>query len=119
LRDDDTLWLIPGDRRWVGVCRSIDSVVTEKDFPWLRQQDPSNPKLPELPKQFPYRQRFIGRAEAATAAGEGRGQRAQKLDENENPLRNPRPAKARRGLFAHALWHQTARRAFASVHAAG
>jgi len=80
LRDDDTLWLIPGDSP-MGLRLPLDSIpwVAEKDFPWLRPQDPSNPKLPELPKEFPYRQRFVGRAEAATLPGEGRGQRAQEL----------------------------------------
>jgi uncharacterized protein (DUF2126 family)/transglutaminase-like putative cysteine protease len=100
LRDDDTLWLIPGDSP-MGLRLPLDSIpwVSEKDFPWLRQQDPSNPKLPELPKEFPYRQRFVGRTDAATLPGEGRGQRAQKLGEKpkpleplppeENPLRRP------------------------------
>ncbi|MDR3456682.1 MAG: transglutaminase family protein [Verrucomicrobiae bacterium] len=80
LRDDDTLWLIPGDSP-MGLRLPLDSIpwVAEKDFPWLRPQDPSNPKLPELPKEFPYRQRFVGRAESATQPGEGRGQRAQEL----------------------------------------
>jgi uncharacterized protein (DUF2126 family) len=69
LRDDDTLWLIPGDSP-MGLRLPLDSVpwVAEKDFPWLRPQDPSNPKLPELPKEFPYRQRFVGRADAAAVA---------------------------------------------------
>jgi uncharacterized protein (DUF2126 family)/transglutaminase-like putative cysteine protease len=100
LRDDDTLWLIPGDSP-MGLRLPLDSIpwVAEKDFPWLRPQDPSNPKLPELPKEFPYRQRFVGRAESATLPGQGPGQRAQKLGEkvkpleplppDENPLRRP------------------------------
>jgi uncharacterized protein (DUF2126 family)/transglutaminase-like putative cysteine protease len=60
LRDDDTLWLIPGDSP-MGLRLPLDSIpwVSEKDFPWLRQLDPSQPKLPELPKEFPYRQRFL------------------------------------------------------------
>ena len=55
LRDDDTLWLIPGDSP-MGLRLPLDSIpwVAEKDFPWLRQQDPSSPKLPELPEEFPY-----------------------------------------------------------------
>jgi uncharacterized protein (DUF2126 family)/transglutaminase-like putative cysteine protease len=87
LRDDDTLWLIPGDSP-MGLRLPLDSIpwVAEKDFPWLRQQDPSQPKLPELPKEFPYRQRFVGRTEAATSPGEGHGQRAQKLGEKVKPL---------------------------------
>jgi uncharacterized protein (DUF2126 family)/transglutaminase-like putative cysteine protease len=70
LRDDDTLWLIPGDSP-MGLRLPLDSIpwVSEKDFPWLRQQDPSNPKLPELPKEFPYRQRFlVGAQQSRTGA---------------------------------------------------
>ena len=100
LRDDDTLWLIPGDSP-MGLRLPLDSIpwVAEKDFPWLRPQDPSHPRLSELPQEFPYRQRFVGRAEAPTLPGEGRGQRAQKLGApgsplaalppEENPLRRP------------------------------
>ncbi len=58
LRDDDTLWLIPGDSP-MGLRLPIDSIpwVAEKDYPWIWQQDPSQPQLPELPKEFPYRPR--------------------------------------------------------------
>jgi uncharacterized protein (DUF2126 family) len=54
----------------MGLRLPLDSIpwVSEKDFPWLRQQDPSNPKLPELPKEFPYRQRFVPGSAAASAA---------------------------------------------------
>src|ERR1700720_4618379 len=84
---DDTLWPAPGASP-MGLPLPLDSVpwVAEKDFPWLRQQDPSQVKLPELSKEFPYRQRFVGRAEAATLPGEGRGQRAQKLGGKIKPL---------------------------------
>src|SRR5208283_242143 len=62
LRDDDTLWLIPGDSP-MGLRLPVDSIpwVAEKEYPWIWQPDPSNPKLPELPKEFPYRagQRFL------------------------------------------------------------
>jgi uncharacterized protein (DUF2126 family)/transglutaminase-like putative cysteine protease len=60
LRDDDTLWLIPGDSP-MGLRLPLDSIpwVGEKEYPWIRQQDPSNPILPELPKEFPYRQRYV------------------------------------------------------------
>ena len=80
LRDDDTLWLIPGDSA-MGLRLPLDSIpwVAEKDFPWIRQQDPSTPDLPDLPKEFTYRQRFVGRAEAPTLPGRSPGQRAQKL----------------------------------------
>jgi len=63
LRDDDTLWLIPGDSP-MGLRLPIDSIpwVAEKEYPWIRQPDPSNPKLPELPKEFPCRQRFVAGA---------------------------------------------------------
>src|SRR5471032_1455128 len=114
LRDDDTLWLIPGDSP-MGLRLPLDSApwVAEKDFPWLRQQDPSNPKLPELPKEFPYRQRFVGRTDSPTLPGEGRGQRAQKLGEkpkpleplqpDENPLRRPAPGQSAPWIIRTAL----------------
>jgi uncharacterized protein (DUF2126 family)/transglutaminase-like putative cysteine protease len=114
LRDDDTLWLIPGDSP-MGLRLPLDSVpwVAEKDFPWLRPQDPSNPKLPELPKEFPYRQRFVGRADAPTLPGQGRGQRVQKLGEkpkpleplppDENPLRRPAPGQSAPWIIRTAL----------------
>ena len=91
LRDDDTLWLIPGDSA-MGLRLPLDSIpwVTEKDYPWVRQQDPSQPKLPELPREFPYRarpetsgQRFLrGRGEPVPS-GYGPGQRAQQLGKPE------------------------------------
>jgi uncharacterized protein (DUF2126 family)/transglutaminase-like putative cysteine protease len=87
LRDDDTLWLIPGDSA-MGLRLPIDSIpwVAEKDYPWIRQQDPSQPELPELPREFPYRsrpetsgQRFLpGRGEPLPP-GYGHGQRPQQL----------------------------------------
>jgi uncharacterized protein (DUF2126 family)/transglutaminase-like putative cysteine protease len=92
LRDDDTLWLMPGDSP-MGLRLQLDSIpwVSEKEFPWLIQQDPSNPKLPELPKEFPYRvrkpettgQRFVSGRGAPAPAGYGPGQRAQQLGELE------------------------------------
>ncbi len=93
LRDDDTLWLIPGDSA-MGLRLPLDSVpwVAEKDFPWLRPQDPSEPDLPPLPKEFPYRQQIVRGRTAPTAAGHGSGQRAQKLDKpepDEDPNRKP------------------------------
>ena len=58
LRDDDTLWLIPGDSP-MGLRLPMDSIpwVAEKDYPWIWQADPSQPELPELPREFPYRAR--------------------------------------------------------------
>jgi uncharacterized protein (DUF2126 family)/transglutaminase-like putative cysteine protease len=92
LRDDDTLWLIPGDSP-MGLRLPIDSIpwVAEKDYPWIWQQDPSQPKLPELPKEFPYRvrkpestgQRFLRGGGAPVPAGYGPGQRAQELGDLE------------------------------------
>jgi uncharacterized protein (DUF2126 family)/transglutaminase-like putative cysteine protease len=92
LRDDDTLWLIPGDSP-MGLRLPLDSIpwVAEKDFPWLWPQDPSNPKLPALPKEFPYQarkpettgQRFVRGRGAPVPAGYGPGQRAQQLGDLE------------------------------------
>ena len=113
LRDDDTLWLTPGDSP-MGLRLPLDSIpwVAEKDFPWLRQRDPSEPGLPELPQDFPYRQqRFVGRAEAPTLPGQGRGQRSQKLDvkpleplpSNEDPLRRPAAGQSAPWIIRTAL----------------
>jgi uncharacterized protein (DUF2126 family) len=108
LRDDDTLWLIPGDSA-MGLRLPLDSIpwVAEKDFPWIWQQDPSRQKFPDLPKEFPYRaqsgragQQFVAGGEAPTRAGYGPGQRAQRLGRREeeppkdipleeNPLQRP------------------------------
>ena len=87
LRDDETLWLIPGDSA-MGLRLPLDSIpwVAEKDYPWQRPQDPSQKDLPELPREFPYRahpetsgQRFLRTGGAPTPAGYGPGQRAQQL----------------------------------------
>ena len=94
LRDDDTLWLIPGDSA-MGLRLPLDSVpwVAEKEFPWIHQQDPSNPQLPELPKEFPYKvrnpetsgQHFLRRKGGAPLpVGYGHGQRAQEGGELED-----------------------------------
>ena len=94
LRDDDTLWLIPGDSP-MGLRLPLDSVpwVAEKDFPWNWQQDPSA-KLAELPKEFPYKarpelsgQHFVKGAGAPTPPGGGPGQRAQTLGDGEEERR--------------------------------
>jgi uncharacterized protein (DUF2126 family)/transglutaminase-like putative cysteine protease len=103
LRDDDTLWLIPGDSA-MGLRLPLDSIpwVDDKNYPWIWQQDPSSPRLPELPREFPYRahpetsgQRFLrGRGEPLPA-GFGPGQRPQKLpdlpkeaDPNRRPIQS-------------------------------
>jgi len=93
LRDDNTLWLIPGDSP-MGLRLPLDSIpwVAEKEFPWVWQPDPSQPHLPELPREFSYRprdpetagQRFLRRAGGAPLpAGQGPGQRPQQLGERE------------------------------------
>ncbi|HEX3628234.1 MAG TPA: transglutaminase family protein [Verrucomicrobiae bacterium] len=95
LRDDDTLWLIPGDSP-MGLRLPLDSIpwASEQDYPWLRQQDPSNPNLAELPREFPYQgrkpeatgQRFLrGRGEPVPS-GYGPGQRPQQPGELQEPL---------------------------------
>ena len=93
LRDDDTLWLIPGDSP-MGLRLPLDSIpwVAEKDYPWGWQQDPSQ-RLPALPKEFPYRprpeasgQQFRRGGGAPLPAGYGPGQRAQQLGEPEPRL---------------------------------
>ena len=94
LRDDDTLWLIPGDSP-MGLRLPIDSIpwVAEKDYPWVHQPDPLQ-KLPSLPKEFPYQpqpggasQRFVPGAGAPTAPGFGPGQRPQELSLDEGKWR--------------------------------
>jgi uncharacterized protein (DUF2126 family)/transglutaminase-like putative cysteine protease len=67
LRDDDTLWLLPGDSP-MGLRLPIDSIpwVSEKDYPWIWQPDPTG-KLSPLPKEFPLRQQFIAGAPVPSA----------------------------------------------------
>jgi uncharacterized protein (DUF2126 family)/transglutaminase-like putative cysteine protease len=104
LRDNDILWLMPGDSP-MGLRLPLDSIpwVAEKDYPWVFQEDPSQ-KLPPLPRAFPQAgrglspkaphgrlgetalppQRFLrGRGEPVPA-GYGPGQRAQQLGEKED-----------------------------------
>jgi len=114
LRDDDTLWLIPGDSA-MGLRLPLDSVpwVAEKDYPWLRPQDPSQPDLPELPKEFPYRQQVVARRDAPLPPGYGPGQRAQKLGKleekpepqnlEEDPNRRPAPGESAPWIIRTAL----------------
>jgi uncharacterized protein (DUF2126 family)/transglutaminase-like putative cysteine protease len=87
LRDDDTMWLTPGDSP-MGLRLPIDSIpwVALKDYPWGTPQDPSQ-KFGELPKEFPYRslpeasgQHFRRTGDSPQAAGQGRGERKQQLD---------------------------------------
>jgi uncharacterized protein (DUF2126 family)/transglutaminase-like putative cysteine protease len=87
LRDEETLWLIPGDSP-MGLRLPLDSIpwVAEKEYPWNWPQDPSS-TLPALPTEFPYRsraeasgQRFVRGMAAASQPGYGPGQRAQRLN---------------------------------------
>ncbi len=92
LRDADTLWLLPGDSP-MGLRLPLDSIpwVADKDYPHIHAQDPSNPNLPPLPKEYPYRphpeatgQRFLRRGGGVPVpAGYGPGQRAQPRGELE------------------------------------
>jgi uncharacterized protein (DUF2126 family)/transglutaminase-like putative cysteine protease len=122
LRDDDTLWLIPGDSP-MGLRLPLDSIpwVSEKDFPWLRQLDPSQPKLSELPKEFPYRQQFVqGSARVARAVEASRRDIVQQIGSrsggatppearearalpDENPLRRPAPGQSAPWIIRTAL----------------
>ncbi len=89
LRDDDTLWLTPGDSP-MGLRLPIDSIpwVAQKDYPWGVMQDPSQ-KFGELPKEFPYRvgpkpeasgQQFLRTGDSPQTAGHGPGERRQRLE---------------------------------------
>jgi uncharacterized protein (DUF2126 family)/transglutaminase-like putative cysteine protease len=96
LRDEDILWLIPGDSP-MGLRLPLDSIpwISEKDYPWNWQQDPTQ-KLAALPKEFPYladlesvRQPFLARGGVPLPPGHGPGQRAQELG-----AQTPRPPKS-------------------------
>ncbi|HWZ93636.1 MAG TPA: transglutaminase family protein [Opitutaceae bacterium] len=117
LRDDDTLWLIPGDSP-MGLRLPIDSIpwVAEKDYPWNWPQDPSQ-SFGALPKDFPYRlrpelsgQHFRMGAAEPTRPGFGPGQRAQQLAAPEpklppdlDPTRRPRPGESAPNIIRTAL----------------
>jgi len=122
LRDDDILWLVPGDSA-MGLRLPLDSIpwVSEKEYPSVWQQDPTQ-KLPALPKQFPYHarpelssQRFLRGAGAPLPAGHGPGQRPQSLGETEpqtemaelpanlNPNRRPVPGESAPWIIRTAL----------------
>src|SRR5882724_1383604 len=95
LRDDDTLWLLPGDSS-MGLRLPLDSIpwVAEKDYPWVWQKDPSR-KLPPLPKDFPYQRYVAGRAGERTELEAARQGAGQKLGGHERG-RDKRPPETRR-----------------------
>lgn len=113
LRDGETMWLLPGDSP-MGLRLPLDSIpwVAEKDYPWQWPQDPGAPLSP-LPREFPYqrdaagRQAFVRGAASALAAGDGPGQRAQKLDDNTppelDPTRAPAPGQSAPWIIRTAL----------------
>ncbi len=84
LRDDDTLWLTPGDSA-MGLRLPLDSIpwVSEKEHPRIWPQEPSQ-KFPALPKESPYRpgsettgQGFLRGRGGPRPDGYAPGQRAQ------------------------------------------
>jgi uncharacterized protein (DUF2126 family)/transglutaminase-like putative cysteine protease len=118
LRDDDKLWLIPGDSP-MGLRLPLDSIpwVAAKDYPWHWPQDPSQ-DLPGLPKETPFDQRrraalkagqrIIPGANAPTDAGFGPGQRAQDpaapMHSPEfDPNRRPQPGESAPWIIRTAL----------------
>ncbi|AOS43355.1 Transglutaminase-like superfamily protein [Lacunisphaera limnophila] len=120
LRDDETLWLIPGDS-CMGLRLPLDSVpwVADKDYPWNWQQDPSA-TLGALPKETPHDrrrlaalragQRILSGGGAALPAGYGPGQRAQDPENlpplpppNLDPNRRPQPGESAPWIIRTAL----------------
>jgi uncharacterized protein (DUF2126 family)/transglutaminase-like putative cysteine protease len=85
LRDDDTLWLIPGDSP-MGLRLPLDSIpwVSEKEFPWIRPQDPSQPELAELPKYEQLKQRLIRGAASPSPQPSPQGRGSQTLQPHAN-----------------------------------
>ena len=132
LRDDDTLWLIPGDSP-MGLRLPLDSIpwVAEKDYPWLRAAGSvATQTAASCRRNFriaPALRR--SRGSAATLPGQGRGQRAQKLGEKpkplaelppeENPTAPARPGRERAVDHPHRALRRAARRTAARLHAAG
>jgi uncharacterized protein (DUF2126 family) len=82
LRDEDVLWLIPGDSP-MGLRLPMDSLpwVAESEYPRLYPPDPAV-KMPALPAAFPSGQRFVEGRGAPLPTGSGLGRRAQKLEDN-------------------------------------
>ncbi len=121
LRDDDTLWLTPGDSP-MGLRLPVDSIpwVAEKDFPWQHQPDLMK-KLAALPRDFSYKprpessgQRFVPGPGVPAAPGFGPGQRAQMLPPDQaggrkqierdlDPARRPAPQESAPWIIRTAL----------------
>lgn len=84
LRDEDILWLIPGDSP-MGLRLPLDSLpwVAEKEYPLIWQRDPTQ-ALARLPVEFPHgtrpKQPFVAGKTAPLFSGQGPGQRSQELD---------------------------------------
>ena len=109
LREDETLWLLPGDSP-MGLRLPLESIpwVAEKDMPWIWPQDPSQ-KLPPLPKGFRsddapaiYQKILSAPAAGPAAAGSGQGQRAQQLDPA-GLARRPQPGEGAPWIIRTAL----------------
>ena len=109
LREDETLWLLPGDSP-MGLRLPLESIpwVADKDTPWLWPQDPSQ-KLPPLPKDFrpdnspEYFQKVVrSPLPPPSAAGAGPGQRAQQLGDAPGS-RRPRPGESAPWIIRTAL----------------
>ena len=115
LRDEEILWLIPGDSP-MGLRLPMDSLpwVAESEYPRLYPTDPGV-RLPPLPAEFPSGaragQRFLEGAGAPLPAGSGPGRRAQRLQDNvpgqlppeEEPARRPAPQQSAPWLVRTAL----------------
>jgi uncharacterized protein (DUF2126 family)/transglutaminase-like putative cysteine protease len=91
LRDEETLWLLPGDSP-MGLRLPLDSIpwVAERDAPWVHAQDPSA-TYPPLPREFP-RQRFVAanpERERRDGQGAHRGDASGRMQE----ARGVRPAR--------------------------
>ncbi|HYG21298.1 MAG TPA: transglutaminase family protein [Verrucomicrobiae bacterium] len=94
LRDNETLWLIPGDSP-MGLRLPLDSMpwVADAEFPHVCPVDPSAPSLRELASTYPQpktrlHQPFLKGAPLPAATGMVTGQRSQALSPREN-LRAP------------------------------
>ena len=98
LRDDDTLWLIPGDSP-MGLRLPLDSIpwVSEKEFPWTGNKTRRSQNCRNCRRSFHIGppetsgQRFMRTGSAPLPAGYGPGQRAQQLGKLEKDPELPDP----------------------------